>query len=94
MTTFDLTTWRFICDLERRFFNGVIETNAWLEMIQEGCEDELETANIDRSFKEFCCNREKRNRTEAGEGCGVNGGLYLVDIAACREEEIIDARYK
>lgn len=47
-------------------------------MIQKGCEDEL----------------EKRNGAESGEGCGVNGGLYLIDMTTCREEEIMDGREK
>lgn len=48
--------------------------------------------NIDISFKEFCRNGKKRGGMEAGEGYGVNGGLYLVDTAAYREEDIIDVR--
>lgn len=63
-------------------------------MIQKGCEDELEMGNIDSSFKVFCCNREKRNGAESGEGCGVNGGLYLIDMTTYREEEIMDGREK
>ena len=44
-------------------------------MIRERSREELEIVNIDSFFKEFCCNRKKGGGTEAGEGCGVNGGL-------------------
>lgn len=53
------------------------ETKAWLEMIQERSKKELETVNIESSFKEFCCNREKRNGTEAIERCGLVEELYF-----------------